>query len=96
MVPPGSGAQQHHFDVLKNDYVGTDGYGDGTKAWKLLQEKFSSVDRPTVVSLVGQLAKLRLCSEEYLGDYFFRSQELMTRRSTHGHIFQCFGDQWAS
>ena len=64
--------------------VGTDGYFDGTKAWKLLQEKFCNVERPTVVSLVGQLAKLRLGSEEDLDDYFVRSQELMTRLSEAG------------
>ena len=60
---------------IKNDCVGTDGYGDGTKAWKLLQEKLCSVERPTVVSLVGQIAKLRLGLEEDLDDYFVRSQE---------------------
>ena len=69
---------------IKNDCAGTDGYGDRTKAWKLLQEKFCSVERPTVVSLVGQLAKLRLGSEEDLDDYFVRSQGLMTRLSETG------------
>ena len=69
---------------IKNDCVAADGYGDGTKAWRLLQEKFCSVERPTVVSLVGQLAKLRLGSEEDLDDYFVRSQELMTRLSEAG------------
>ena len=82
--PPGSSAQQHHFDVLKNDCVGSDGYSDGTNAWKLLQEQFCSVERPTVVSLVGQLAKLRLGSEEDLDDYFVRRQELMTWLSGAG------------
>ena len=46
------------------------GYGEGAKAWKFLQEHFCSSERPTVVSLVGQLAKLRLGSEELLDDYF--------------------------
>ena len=69
---------------IKKDCLGTNGYGDGTKAWKLLQEKFCSVERPTVVSLVGQLAKLRLASEEVLDDYFVRSQELITRLSEAG------------
>ena len=64
---------------IKQDCVGTDGSIDGTKAWKLLQEKFCSVERPTAVSLVGQLTKLRLGSEEDLDDHFNRSQELMTR-----------------
>ena len=69
---------------IKNNCVGTDGYGDKTKAWKLLQEKFCSVEKPTAVSLVGQLAKLRLGSEEDLDDYFVRSQVLMTRLSEAG------------
>ena len=72
------------FIYIKNDCVGTDGYGHGTKAWKLLQEKFCSGEKPTVVSLVGQLAKLRLGSEEDLDVYFVSSQELMTRLSEAG------------
>ena len=71
---------------IKNDCVCSDGYGDGTKARKLLQEKFCSVERTTKVSLVGQLAKLRLESEEDLDDYFVRSQELMTRLSEAGEV----------
>ena len=69
---------------IKNDCVETDGYGDGTKARKLLQEKFCKAERPTKVCLVGQLGKLRLGSEEALDDYFVRSQELMTRLSEAG------------
>ena len=37
-----------------------------------------------MVSLVGQLAKLRPGSEEDLDNYFVRSQELMTRLSEGG------------
>ena len=37
--------------------------------------------RQTVVSLVGQLVKLRPGSEEDLDNYFVRSQELITRLS---------------
>ena len=75
---------------LKSDCVGTDGYGDGSEAWKLLQENFCSVERLTVVSLEGQLAKLRLGSEEDLDDYFVRSSSW---RSDTGHTVKCFGDQ---
>ena len=57
------------------------GFGDGALAWKMLLERFNSSERPTVVSLVGQLAKLRLGPTEKLDDYFVRSQELMTRLS---------------
>ena len=81
VVSIGSRAQQHHFDVHKEPIRGKYGYGDGTKAWKLIQEKFCSVEGQTVVSLVSQLAKLRLGSEDDLDDYFIRSQVLMTRLS---------------
>ena len=66
--------------------MGTDGYGDRTKAWKLLQENFCSIERPALVSLVGQLAKLRLGSERGLNDYFVRLQELMTLLSEAGEL----------
>ena len=69
---------------IKHDCVGTDGSGDGTKAWKLLQEKFCSVEMPTAVSLVGQLTKLRLVSEEDLDDHFNRSQELFNALVING------------
>ena len=69
---------------IKNDGVGTNVNGDGKKAWKLFREKFCTVERPTVVSIVGQAAKLCLGSEEDLDDYFVRSQELMTRLSKAG------------
>ena len=71
---------------IRNDCTGKDGYGDGAKAWKLLQEKYCSAERPTVVSLVGQLAKLKLGSDEKLDDYFVRSQELMTRLCEAGEV----------
>ena len=69
---------------IKKDCIGTDGCDDGTSNWKLLHETFCSLERPTVVSLVSQFAKLRLGSEEDLDDYFVRSQELMTRLSEAG------------
>ena len=70
--------------------MGTYGYGDATKAWKLLQEELCSVERPTVASLVGQLAMLRLGSEEDLEGYFVRSKELMTRLSEAGETTALF------
>ena len=60
------------------------GFGDGALAWNMLLDRFNSSERPTVVSLVGQLAKLRLGPTEKLDDYFVRSQELMTRLSDAG------------
>ena len=46
--------------LMRHDCVGDDGIGDGAKAWKLLQERFQSVETPTVVTLVAQLARLQL------------------------------------
>ena len=60
------------------------GFGDGALAWKMLLDRFNSSERPTVVSLVGQLAKHRLGPTEKLDDYFVRSQQLMTRLSDAG------------
>ena len=39
--------------LMRHDCVGDDGIGDGAKAWKLLQERFQSVETPTVVTLVA-------------------------------------------
>ena len=46
--------------LMRHDCVGYDGIVDGAKAWKLLQERFQSVETPTVVTLVAQLARLQL------------------------------------
>ena len=44
--------------LMRHDCVGDDGIGDGANAWKLLQERFQSVETPTMVTLVAQLARL--------------------------------------
>ena len=46
--------------LMRHECVGDDGLGEGTKAWKLLQERFQSVETPTVVILVAHLARLQL------------------------------------
>ena len=46
--------------LMRHDFVGDDGIGDGAKDLKLLQEKFQSVETPTVLNLVAQLAQLQL------------------------------------
>ena len=69
---------------IKNNCMRTDGYGDGKKAWRLLQGRFCRVERPTVVILIGQLTKLHIGSEEDLDENFVRSQVLMTRLSEAG------------
>ena len=39
--------------LRRHDCVGDDGIGDGAIAWKLLHERFQSLDTPTVVTLVA-------------------------------------------
>ena len=65
--------------LMRHDCVGDDGIGDGAKAWKLLQKRFQSVETPTVVTLVAQLARLQLGDSEDLDSFFIRGQELLTR-----------------
>ena len=70
--------------LMRIDCVGDDGIGDGAKAWKLLQERFQSVETPTVVTLVAQLAQLQLEVAEDLDSFFIRGQELLTRLQAAG------------
>ena len=70
--------------LMRHDCVGDDGIGDGAKAWKLLQERFQSVETPTVMTLVAQLARLQLEDSEDLDSFFIRGQELLTRLQEAG------------
>ena len=65
--------------LMRHDCVGDDGIGDRAKAWKLLQERFQSVETPVVVTLVAQLARLQLKDAEDLDSFFIRGYELLTR-----------------
>ena len=67
------------FMLMRLDCVGDDGIVDEVKAWKLWQERFQSVETPTVVTLVAQLARLQLEDAEDLDSFFIRGQELLTR-----------------
>ena len=70
--------------MMRHGCVGDDGIGDGPKAWKLLQERFQSVEKPTVVTLVAQLARLKLEDSEDLDSFFIGEQELLTRLQEAG------------
>ena len=70
--------------LMRHDCAGDDGIGDGAKAWKRLQERFQSVETPTVVTLVAQLARLQLEDAEDLDSFFIRGQELLTRLQEAG------------
>ena len=69
---------------IRHDCLSQDGTCDGAKAWRLLQQCYSNVEKPTVVSLVKQLSRLQLGEEEKLYEYFIRFQELMSRLTEAG------------
>ena len=60
--------------LMRHDSVGDDCFGDGAKAWKLLQERFQCVETPTLLTLVAQLVQLRLEDAEELDSFFIRGQ----------------------
>ena len=68
---------------IRHDCLSKDGTGDGAKGWRLLQQRYSNVEKPTVVSLVRPLSRLQL-GEEKLHQYFIRSQEFMSRLTEAG------------
>ena len=70
--------------LMRHDCVGDDGIGDGAKAWKLLQDRFQSVETPTAVTLVAQHARLQLEDAEDLDRFFIRGQEFLTRLQEAG------------
>ena len=70
--------------LMRHDCVGDYGIGDGANAWKLLQERFQSVETPTVLTLVAQFARLQLEDADDLDSFFNRGQELLTRRQEAG------------
>ena len=69
---------------IRHDCLSSDGVGDGAKALRLLQQRYSNVEKPTVVSLVRQISRLQLDENEKLSEYFIRAQELMSRLTEAG------------
>ena len=69
---------------IRHDCLSPDGVGDGAKTWRLLQQRYSNVEKPTVVSLVRQISRLQLDENEKLSEYFIRAQELMSRLTEAG------------
>lgn len=53
--------------------------GVGATGWRLLQQRYFNVEKPTLVSLVRQLSRLRIRENEKLSKYFIREQELVFR-----------------
>ena len=62
--------------LIRHDCVDRKGLGDGHKAWGRLQERFRSNESETVVSVMRQLARLKLKEDEALHNCFIRAQEL--------------------
>ena len=85
--------------LMRHDYVGDDGFGDGVEAWKLLQERFQSVETPTVVTLVAQFARLQLEDAEDLDSLFIRglaNKATRSRGSTFSDPLQRLCPQWSA
>ena len=64
--------------LMRHDCVGDNGIEDRAKDYKLLQERYQSVETPTVVNLVAQLARLQFEDAEDLDSFFIRGKELHT------------------
>ena len=65
--------------LIRHDCVNIKGFGDGQKAGRLLPQRFRSDETTTVISLLRQLARLKLREDEAIHQYFIRAQELVTR-----------------
>ena len=74
------------LSLMRHDYVEDDGIGDGAQAWRLLQERFQSVETTAVATLVAQLVRLPLEDAEDLDSFFIRGQELLTRLQQAGEV----------
>ena len=70
--------------LIRHDCVGDDGIGVGAQAGRLLQERFQSVETPTMGTLVSELVRLQLEDAEDLDSFFIRGQELLTRLQEAG------------
>ena len=70
--------------TIRHDCVNADGMGDGQAAWKAVMDRFRSNEAPTVVSIVAQLARLKLTEGEDIQSFFIRAQELYSRLQQAG------------
>ena len=64
---------------IKYDCKREDGTGDGTKAWKMLNDRFQSKEKPAVMALTQQISNLRLEQNEHMSEYLLRSQGLLMK-----------------
>ena len=74
------------LSLMRHDFVEDHGIGDGAQAWRLLQERFQSVETTAVATLVAHLVRLPLEDAEDLDSFFIRGQELLTRLQQAGEV----------
>ena len=88
--------------LMRHDCVGDDHIGEEPKAWKLLQERFQSVETSTFSTLVAQLARLQLEDAEDLDSFFIRGQGSFAHKATRSTLsslrdpLQRLGPQWSA
>ena len=64
------------LSTIRLDCLNADGIGDSEADWKYVFDHFPSNEAPTVVSIVSQLAKLKMSEVEGIQSFFIRAQEL--------------------
>jgi hypothetical protein len=60
--------------------------GDGTKAWKVLNDHFRSGERPRIQQLLHALTNLKLMSSETVPAYLIRAEDLKLNLSEVGEV----------
>jgi transposase InsO family protein len=71
---------------IRHDCKRSDGSGDGTKAWDMLNDRFASKEKPAVMAITQQLTNLRLTGNEPVSNYLLRSQELLAQLRSAGEV----------
>ena len=71
---------------MTHDSVGVIIIEEGAKAWKVIQERYQSVETPAVVTLVALLVRLQLEDSEDLDGFLIRGQGLLTRLQEAGEL----------
>ena len=67
--------------TIRHDCVNAEGMGDGQRAWTSVMDLFRSNEAPTVVSIVAQLARLKLTEGEDIHSFFIRAQALYNEQA---------------
>ena len=65
--------------TIRHDCANADRMSNGIAAWECVLDRFRSMKAPTVVSIVSQLARLKMSGGEGIQNFFIRAQELYSR-----------------